>query len=244
MEGPEFDADVHPTEPASEADVPFISWWCDVYRIKQSSNPKIGSSLRDLIAADAQGLATNDYFVNHGLMPSPRSGISTNKDVLVEVVGDTNNDLQEVLERNGFETLSCYKHVCSLHVYIADIDAVARLPQVTRIKSSGDLDIYLAYNGTIVYSSTNANIGQEPIEVGFLQPGALGLLNPTIVFSMYIVHNSGPRPKFMKVILTASTGRLSIYEFPTDTTTLVGSPINAGGAAVGSVLFETHLPST
>ena len=31
-----------------------------------------------------------DYFVNHGLMTSPRSGISSNKGVLVEVVGGYN----------------------------------------------------------------------------------------------------------------------------------------------------------
>jgi PT repeat len=40
------------------------------------------------------------------------------------------------------------------------------------------------------------------------------------------------------MIITANTGRIPAYEFATNTTTVVGSPNNAGGAAVGAVLFR------
>ena len=103
----------------------------DAYRIKETSDPKIGSSLRELISADAHGLATNDYFVNHGLMVHSHS--SGSKVIFVEVVGDTVGDIQEVLSTNGFETLICYNHICSMYVSIADISTLASLPQVTRI---------------------------------------------------------------------------------------------------------------
>ena len=50
--------------------------------------------------------------------------------------------------------------------------------------------------------------------------------------------DSGPLPNFMKVIITANTGRIPFYEFSTNTTTVVGSSNNAFLTTVGPVLFR------
>jgi hypothetical protein len=84
----------------------------------------------------------------------------------------------------------------------------------------------------------SANKGQEPIEIGFLQPGGRGSTDSMVFFDMYIVHNSGPLPKFMKVIITTRTGRIPLYEFASNTTTVVGSANSVAGTAVAAVLFK------
>lgn len=48
-------------------------------------------------------------------------------------MGDTIDDIQEVLSTNGFGTAECHKHSCFLYVSIDEIIALARMPQVTRI---------------------------------------------------------------------------------------------------------------
>ena len=94
---------LHSTRQLTVEDVQAMSLFRDVYRMKEASDPKIGSSLREFISNDALGLATNDYFVNHGLAVRYQSGSTA---VFVEVVGDTIDDIQEVLSTNGLVQLN------------------------------------------------------------------------------------------------------------------------------------------
>jgi hypothetical protein len=116
------------TRQLSVEDVQAMSLFGDVYRIKDSSNPKIGSTLREFIASDALGHDMSDF--NHALTVRRIDGSSL---VQVEVVGDTIVNIQEVLSTNGFGTAVCYGHVCSLFVSAEEVVTLASIPQVTRI---------------------------------------------------------------------------------------------------------------
>jgi hypothetical protein len=104
-----------------------------------------------------------------------------------------------------------------------------------------ELDFILSVNGTVLFSGTSSNIGQEPGEGGVVIPALSGLANSTVFCDMFIIHKSGPFPKYMKLISTSNTGRIPMYEFPSNTTSIVGKSNSALVTAVGSV-FSQNTP--
>jgi subtilisin family serine protease len=98
-----------------------------------------------------------------------------------------------------------------------------------------NVDIFITYNKTIVASgSYSLNEGSDPIEKLFFFPGIYGSRETDMFFDVYIVHVSGARPQYMK--LMAFTKRDVLFEFG-DGSTIFGHPNAASAAAVGAASF-------
>ncbi len=100
--------------------------------------------------------------------------------------------------------------------------------------SPNDLDIFL-YDSTgtnILASSTDSNVGGDPVEVfSFTNDGSFG----TNQFNLAITKSDGPNPELMKYVLF---GGVTIDEFDTNSSTVYGHANAAGAEAVGVALYE------
>ncbi len=100
--------------------------------------------------------------------------------------------------------------------------------------SPNDLDIFL-YDSTgtnILASSTDSNVGGDPVEVfSFTNDGSFG----TNQFNLAISKSDGSNPELMKYVLF---GGVTIDEFATNSSTVYGHPNATGAEAVGVALYE------
>ncbi len=100
--------------------------------------------------------------------------------------------------------------------------------------SPNDLNIFL-YDSTgtnILASSTDSNVGGDPVEVfTFTNDGSFG----TNQFNLAITKSDGPNPELMKYVLF---GGVAIDEFDTNSSTVYGHANAAGAEAVGVALYD------
>ncbi|MFM7424100.1 MAG: S8 family peptidase, partial [Elainella sp.] len=96
-----------------------------------------------------------------------------------------------------------------------------------------DLDIYLINNaGNILASSTDNNIGGDPVEIlSFRNNGTFG----TNQFNLVIARRSGSAPARIKYV---SFGSETVNEFNTNSGTVYGHANAAGASAVGAAYYR------
>lgn len=99
-----------------------------------------------------------------------------------------------------------------------------------------NVDIFITYNKTVVASgSYSPNVGSDPIERLLFFPSTLGERGPEVVVEVFIVHVSGERARYMK-LMAYTGGREVVFEFGQGST-IFGHPNAASAAAVGAASF-------
>jgi subtilisin family serine protease len=104
--------------------------------------------------------------------------------------------------------------------------------------ASNDLDIFLFDDPptTVVASSTNANLGADPVEAfAYTNPGPG--TDFILVIAKYLPAG-GPDPDLMKIIRPGYAGDMTVNEWQTDSSTIFGHPNADGAIAVGSAWYH------
>jgi hypothetical protein len=110
--------------------------------------------------------------------------------------------------------------------------------------ATNDVDIYLTDDVTrtvLIAGSTVSNVGGDPIEMfSFLNNGSYDFDNssvPDTTFNLMIELYGGAAPGLMKYMYYPQGGTVTINEYPTNSSTVVGHCNAAGAEAVGAAPY-------